>query len=69
MRYRIFLTIKLLISRHVFLRGGRSSRPSSLFLYLRLFVDVDIVTRNGCSYVLSCVKMSVVSTIWQEISQ
>jgi len=57
-RYRMFLTIKLLISRHVFLRGGGNSRPSSLFLYLCLFVDVDMVTRNGCSYVLLCVKTS-----------
>jgi len=41
MRYRIFVTIKLLISRHVFLHGGGSRRPSSLFLYLCLFVNVD----------------------------
>jgi len=69
MRYRIFLTIKLLISRHVFLYGEGSSRPSSLFLYVCLFVDVDMVTKNGCSYVLSCVKTCVVSTVWQEITQ
>jgi len=69
MRYRIFLMIKLQISRHLFLRGGGSSRPSSLFLYLCLFFDVDMVTRNGCSYVLSCVKTCVVSTVWQEIPQ
>jgi len=56
-RYRRILTIKLLISRNVFLRGGGSSKPSSLFLYLCLFVDVDMVTKNcwTCSYVLSCV--------------
>jgi len=54
-RYRIILTIKLLISHNVFLHGGRSSKPSSLFLYLCLFVDVDMVTKNGCSYVFSCV--------------
>jgi len=30
-RYRRILTIKLLISRNVFLHGGGSSRPSSLF--------------------------------------
>ena len=39
------------------------------FLYLCLFVDVDMVTKNGCSYVLSCVKTCVVSTLWQEIPQ
>ena len=53
-----------------FFRGGRSSRPSSLFLYLCLFVDVDMVTRNGCSsYVFSCIKTCIVSTVWQEIVQ
>ena len=62
------MTIKLLISRNVFLHGGGSSRPSSLFLYLCLFVDVDMVTKNG-SYDLSCVKTCVVSTVWQEIPQ
>jgi len=69
LRHRRILTIKLLISRNFFLHGGGSSRPSSLFLYLCLFVDVDMVTKNGCSYVLSCVKMCVVSTVWQEIPQ
>jgi len=63
------LTIKLLIYRNVFFHGGGSSKPSSLFLYLCLFVDVDMVTKYGCSYVLSCVKMCVVSTVWQEILQ
>ena len=53
----------------MFLHGGGSSRPSSLFLYLCLFVDVDMVTKNSCSYVLSCVKTCVVSTVWQEIPQ
>ena len=50
-RYRRILTIKLLISRYVFLHGGGSSKPSSLFLYLCLFVDVDndMVTKNCCS--------------------
>jgi len=38
--------IKLLISRNVFLHGGGSSKPSSLFLYLCLFVDVDMVTKK-----------------------
>ena len=78
-RCRRILTIKLLISRNVFLHGGGSSNPSSqhqqikidikigLFLYLSLFVDVDMVTKNCCSYVLSCVKTCVVSTVWQEI--
>ena len=46
--YRRILTIKLLISRNVFFHGGGSSRPSSLFLYLCLFVDVYMVTKNGC---------------------
>jgi len=68
-RYRRILTIKLLISHSVFLHRGGSSRPSSLFLYLCLFVDVDMVNRNGCSYVLSCLKTCVVSTVWQEIPQ
>ena len=68
-RYGRVLTIKLLISRNVFLHGGRSSKPSSLFLYLCLFVDVDMVTKNGCSYVLSCVKTCIVSTVCQEILQ
>jgi len=40
------LTIKLLISRNVFLHGGGSSKPNSLFLYLRLFVYVDMVTKK-----------------------
>ena len=46
--------IKLLILRNVFLHGGRSSKPSSLFLYLCLFVDVDMVTKKLlfiCSFV------------------
>jgi len=47
--YRRILTIKLMISHNVFLHGRGSSRPSSLFLYLRLFVDVDMVTENYCS--------------------
>jgi len=50
------VAIKLLISRIVFLHGGGSSKRGSLFLYLCLFVDVDMVTKNGCSYVLLCVK-------------
>jgi len=58
-RYRRILTIKLLISRNVFLHAGGSSRPSNLFLYLCLFVDVDMVNKNGCSYVLSCVKCAL----------
>jgi len=42
--------IKLLISRNVFLHGGGSSKPSSLFFTsVFLFVDVDMVTKNGCS--------------------
>jgi len=65
-RYSRILTIKLLISRNVFLHGGRNSRPSSLFLYLCLFVDVDMVTKNGCLYVLSCIKTCVFSTVWQK---
>jgi len=68
-RYRRLLTIKLLILHNVFLHGGGSSRPSSLFLYLCLFVDVDMVTKNGCSYVFSCIKTCIVSTVWQEIPQ
>ena len=39
------------------------------FLYLCLFVDVNMVTENGCSYVLSCIKTCIVSTVWQEIPQ
>jgi len=39
------------------------------FLYLCLFVDVDMVTKNGCSCVLSCVKTCVVSTVRQEVPQ
>jgi len=38
-------------------------------LYLCLFVAVDLVTKSGCCYVLSCVKTCVVSTVWQEIPQ
>jgi len=38
--------IKLLISLNVFLHGGKSSKPISLFLYLCLFVDVDMVTKK-----------------------
>jgi len=56
-RYRRILTIKLLTSRNVFLHGGGSSRPNSLFLYLCLFVDVDMVTTKN------------VSTDWQEMPQ
>jgi len=59
--------IKLPIVRDVFLHGRGSSRPSILLLYLHLFVDVDMVTNNSCSYVFSCVKTCVVSTLWQEI--
>jgi len=62
------LMIKLLISRNVFLHAGGSSRPSNLFLYLCLFVDVDMVTKNGCSCSFMC-KMYIVSTVWQEILQ
>jgi len=36
-RYRGILTIKLLISRNVFLHGGRSSQPSSLF-FISMFI-------------------------------
>ena len=32
-----FLTVKLLISRQLLLRGGGTSRRNSLFLYLCLF--------------------------------
>jgi len=67
-RYRRILAIKLLISRNVFLRGGGSSKPSSLF-YICLFADVDMVTKNSSSYVLSRVKTFVVSTVGQEILQ
>ena len=45
-RYRRILAIQLLISRNVILRGGRISKLSSLFLYLCLFVDVDMVTKK-----------------------
>ena len=38
--------MKLLISRNVFCHGGGSSQPSSLFLYLCLFVDIDMVTKK-----------------------
>ena len=69
-RYRRILTIKLLILCNVFLHGGGSSKPSSLFSYLCLFVDVD----NGyqkrlflCSFVRK--KTCVVSTVWKEILQ
>jgi len=58
-RYRRMLTIKLLISRNVFLHGGGSSKPSSLFLYLCLFVDVDMVTKKLlflCSFVRKNVR-------------
>ena len=58
-RYRTILTIKLLFSRNVFLHEGGSTKLSSLFLYLCLFVDVGMVTRNGCSYVLSCGKRAL----------
>jgi len=61
--------MKLLISRNVFLHGGGGSKASSLFLYLCLIVDVDMVTENGCSYILSFVQTCVVSTVWQEIPQ
>jgi len=53
-RYRRIMTIKLLILRNVFLHRGRSSKPSSLFLYLCLFVDGDMVTKKLlfiCSFV------------------
>ena len=53
-RYRRILTIKLLILRNVFLHGGGSGKPSSSFLYLRLFVDVDMATKKllfTCSFV------------------
>jgi len=40
----------------------------AVYLYMCLFVDVDMVTKNGCSYVLLCVKTCIVSTVWQEIT-
>ena len=58
-RYRRILTIKLLILRNVFLHGGGSSKPSSLFLYLCLFVDDDMVTKKLlfiCSFVRKNVR-------------
>ena len=45
--------IKLLISRNVFLHGGGSIVGLGVavyfFLYLCIFVDVDMITKNGCS--------------------
>jgi len=42
----------------------------SLVVYFYIYVvDVDMVAKNGCSYVLSCLKTCVVSTVWQEIPQ
>jgi len=67
-RYRRILAIKLLISRNVFLHGGGSSKPSGLFLYLCLFVDVDMVTKK-LFFICSCVITCAVSTVWQEILQ
>jgi len=58
-RHRRILMIKLLTSRNIFLHGGGSSRPSSLFLYLCLFVDVDMVTKKQlfmCSFVRKNVR-------------
>jgi len=37
-RYRRILTIKLLTSGNVFLHGGGSSKPSTLFLYICLLM-------------------------------
>jgi len=60
MRYRIFLTIKLLISHNVFLHGGGSSMPSSLFYiydYLLLFTwYYKLVVHMYFFFVLSFVK-------------
>jgi len=72
-RYRRILTIKFLISRNVFRHGGGSNKPSSLFLYY-FYICVYLLTltwlpKNCCSYVLSCVKTCIVSTVWQEIPQ
>jgi len=64
MRYRIFLTIKLLISHHVCLRGGEVVGLALYFLYLCLFVVVYMVNRNGCTYVLSRVKVVKISLKW-----
>jgi len=43
-----------------------------LAVYFYIYVcllRVDMVTRNDCSYVLSCIKTFVVSNVWQEIPQ
>jgi len=37
-----------------------------IYVYLLMFTWLP---KNGCSYVLSCVKTCVVSTVWQEIPQ
>ena len=68
-RYRRILTIKLLISRNF---SSMEVEVVSLVVYFYIFfsfVDVDMVSKNGSSYVLSCVKTCVVSTVWQEIPQ
>jgi len=45
MRYRIFLTIKLLISRHVFLRGGEVIGIAVyIYVYLLLFTWLTEMT-------------------------
>jgi len=66
------LTIKLLISHHLFIRGGGSSTPSSLF-FISMFI---CWCWHGyqkqlciCSIVLACVKTCIVFTVWQEIPQ
>ena len=55
------LMIKLFISHNVFRHGRRSSKPSGLFLYLCLFVDVDMVTKKLlfiCSFVRALFPLS-----------
>jgi len=64
MRYRIFLTIKLLISHHVFSMEAEVVGLAVYFLYLCLFVVLYMVNRNGCTYVLSCVKVVKISLKW-----
>ena len=51
MRYRLFLEAEVV--------------GLAVYFYICLFVDVDMVTKNGCSYVLSCIKMSknIVKTV------
>jgi len=65
MRYRIFLTIKLLIS-------SVEVQVVGLAVYFYIYVCLLMLTwlpEMAVLHVFSCIKTCIVSTVWQEIVQ